>query len=139
MTAKQYLQRAWYVNRRIQRIREQIEQMEALVYSGRRPKLTGLPRGARGDWTDVVDRLDEYRQRHLDDIAELMKAQREVEDAIAAVENDNERDLLSYRYLNHLSWEQIAAVMHLDLRWVYRLHGRALLRVEEWLRAEGKM
>ena len=60
MTAKQYLQRAWYVNRRIQRIREQIEQMEALVYSGRRPKLTGLPRGARGDWTDVVDRLDEY-------------------------------------------------------------------------------
>ena len=28
--------------------------------------------------------------------------------------------------------------MHLDLRWVYRLHGRALLRVEEWLKTKSE-
>lgn len=35
-------------------------------------------------------------------------------------------DVMSRRYLEHMSWEKIAADLGYDKRWVFRLHGWAL-------------
>ena len=134
MTAKEYLQRGWRIEQRMERLIDEKAHMEALIYSGRRPKLTGMPRGARGDWTDAVDRLDALMDKYRDDILELARIKREVHEAVESVEDLKQRTVLQYRYCSYWSWERIAAAMNYELRWVYQLHGRALLRVEEYLR-----
>ena len=38
--------------------------------------------------------------------------------------------MLELYYIDGLTWEDVAQRMGLDVRWVYRLHGRALLCVK---------
>ena len=50
---------------------------------------------------------------------------------IKAVQNTEYQTLLELRYLCFKSWEQIAVDMGYELRWLYRLHHRALDAVTE--------
>ena len=45
------------------------------------------------------------------------------------LEDGRLRDVMRYRYIDGMKWEQIAVVMRLDYRWVLRLHGRALCKL----------
>ena len=38
--------------------------------------------------------------------------------------------LLELRYLEGKTWDEIAKAMDYDLRWIYRLHGKALKEIE---------
>ena len=40
------------------------------------------------------------------------------------------REVLELYYIDGFTWEQVAQRMELDPRWVFRLHGKALLRVK---------
>jgi DNA-directed RNA polymerase specialized sigma subunit len=51
-------------------------------------------------------------------------------DAIDAVEEARLREVLELYYIDGFTWEQVAQRMELDPRWVFRLHGKALLRVK---------
>ena len=50
--------------------------------------------------------------------------------AIRAVEEPRLSEVLELYYIDGLTWEDVANRMGLDLRWVYRLHGRALMCVK---------
>lgn len=68
------------------------------------------------------------RQRRF--VAEyLVDLKREIGDAIEGMENEQHKLLLEYRYFCGSTWEQIAEKMRIDLRWVYRMHGRALQEI----------
>lgn len=45
------------------------------------------------------------------------------------------RTLLELRYLSGSKWEEIAEAMSLQVRWVYRMHGRALQAAQKILDA----
>ena len=49
-----------------------------------------------------------------------------IERAVAQVGDSKLRLLLTYHYLDGLTWEQTADMMHMDVRWVFRLRTRAL-------------
>ena len=49
-----------------------------------------------------------------------------IERAVAQVEDSKLRLLLTYHYLDGLTWEQTADAMDMDVRWVFRLRARAL-------------
>ncbi|MBQ1805527.1 MAG: RNA polymerase subunit sigma-70, partial [Oscillospiraceae bacterium] len=51
-------------------------------------------------------------------------------DAIDRVDDARQREVLELYYLDGYTWEQVAHRMELDPRWVFRLHGKALLRVK---------
>ena len=59
-------------------------------------------------------------------IDNLKKIREQVEYAINAISNANQRDVLRLRYLDGMKWEQIAVKLNYDYRWVLRLHGMAL-------------
>ena len=103
------------------------------IYSGRRPKLTGLPRGARGDWTDVVDRYDELCKTYHDELSELFRVKSEVNGVISRVEDPKLRELLVLRYCRYFSWDRIASTMGYEPRWIHALHARALRCVDHIL------
>ena len=131
---KQFLRRARNIDRRIEREEEQLERLRAKVEAGRMSAITGMPRGGASDWTGTVDHLIVLEQRLNARIREMCRIKQSAMDMIDSVEEIRLREVLELYYLHGRTWEQVAREMHLDQRWVYRLHGRALNAVK--LRAQ---
>ena len=52
-----------------------------------------------------------------------------VEAAVEKLEDGRLRDVMRYRYIDGMKWEQIAVEMHYSYMQVCRLHGKALLEI----------
>ena len=129
MTAKEFLRRARAVDRRVDEATERVERLRARLETGRMSSVTGMPRGGSGDWTQTADRLIELEQAVNERTRELVRWKLAAIDAIRAVEEPRLAEVLELYYIDGLTWEQVAQRMGLDLRWVYRLHGKALMMV----------
>ena len=130
MTAKEFLRRARTVDRRVDEAQERVERLRARLEAGRMSSITGMPRGGAQDWTETADRLIELEKRVNARTRELVRWKLMAMDAIDRVEEANLREVLELYYIDGYTWEQVAKRMQLDVRWVYRLHGRALLLVK---------
>jgi len=130
MIAKEFLGLAWKIDRRIELKIEERNRLTDKLTSGRISNLSGMPRGGKYDWTNAIDNVVEMDRKIGDEINELCRIKRLVNDAIDAVEDWRYRHILEMRYRNYMTWEQIAEAMGYELRWVYELHGRALLCVK---------
>lgn len=129
MTAKEFLRRARSVDRRVDEAQERVQRLRARLEAGRMSSVTGMPRGGGSDWTETADKLIELEQVVNQRTRELVRWKLAAIDAIRRVEEPREAEVLELYYIDGLTWEQVAQRMALDLRWVYRLHGRALTKV----------
>ena len=130
MTAKEFLRQARTVDRRIDEATERVERLRAKLEAGRMSSVTGMPRGGAQDWTDTADRLIELERGVNARIRDMCVMKRQAMEAIDRVEDARLREVLELYYLNGMTWNQVAERMCLDLRWVFQLHGRALLMVK---------
>ena len=130
MTAKECLRRAREVDRRVDEAQERIDRLRARLEDGRMSSVTGMPRGGAKDWTETADRLIELEQRVNAQARELVRWKLAAIDAIRQVEEPRLAEVLELYYIDGMTWGQVAQRMGLDVRWVYRLHGKALLLVK---------
>lgn len=112
------------------RIEEQLAELRANKIS---PSVIndGMPHGTElSDLSDYAARVDELEreliQKRYDRICSFQKVQA----AIEAVEDEAEKDLLTYRYLRGMKWEEIAVKMGYSWRKIHYLHGDALEHLE---------
>lgn len=126
MTAKEFLSQARNIDRRIDHVQERIERLRSRVESGRMSRLTGMPRGGSGDWTDAEARLLELESRYGDEIRRFCRIKLQAVDAIRNVGNSTYEEILTLRYLDGLTWEAIAEAVGYDVRYIQKLHGKAL-------------
>lgn len=129
MTAKEFLNQARNIDRRIDSAQERIERLRSVLESGRMSRLTGMPRGGGGDWTDAEARLLDLESRYGDEIRRFCRIKIQVADAIHSVGNSTYEEILTLRYLDGRTWESIAEAVGYDVRYVQKLHGKALQRV----------
>lgn len=125
---KEYLQRGWHAEGRVKAREDQLEVLRdrmARVRSAA-PSPAGDRRGPRRDWTEAVDALADAETAYLKEIAELCRVQREIRLAVETVGSALHRELLEYRYIYCLGWEEIAKRLGYDKRYVFKLHDRAL-------------
>lgn len=74
----------------------------------------------------AIEDIGELADRLGDKQREANQLRRRMEDAIATVPDGRLRLLLEYKYVDGMTWEQIAEKVGIEQRWVYELHGRAL-------------
>lgn len=124
---KRYLMKYKRLSLEIDREIDELAHWEA-VATKVTPTYSDLPKG-----TSTEDRLQTTAEKIIElsaqisrDIARLVNIRETIEDAIRNVQNENHRVLLQYRYIDGLTWEQIADQMHYDRSHVCRLHGKAL-------------
>ena len=87
----------------------------------------GMPHGSDiGDLSDYVAQVDEIEREIVRRRYGRISAFHEVQKAIESMENEQEKDLLTYRYLRGYGWERIAVEMGYTWRHTIRLHGKAL-------------
>lgn len=90
--------------------------------------ITGMPKGG-GERDALAGGMDKLiaLDREIDcKVDALITLRREIEGSIANLGNATQRRLLRLRYLECMSWNRVAVEMGVELRWVYRIHGRAL-------------
>ena len=63
------------------------------------------------------------------EIDRLVDLRRDIEAAIQAVGGPLLRELLERRYIDGMRWEEVAEAMSRDIRWIFRLHGKALSKL----------
>ncbi len=87
----------------------------------------GMPHASGiSDLSDYAARVDELERKLLQKRYRRIRAFKKVQAAIERLESEQEKDLLTYRYLKGYSWEKIAVEMGYTYRHVTRLHGEAL-------------
>ena len=90
--------------------------------------LTGMP-GGGGDGQTLPRAVESIiaAQQELQAQINLCGAtQREVVAALDQVTDARDHEILRRRYLLGQRWETIAVEMHIELRWIYRRHRRAV-------------
>ena len=53
--------------------------------------------------------------------------------ALDGLSDQRYRDVLAYRYIRGMTWEQVARETGYEIAQIYRLHGRALIEVNRAL------
>lgn len=138
MTAKEYLSQARYLDARINSKIRQVADLNELATKAT-TTLTGMPHNpnhGRSTMADCVAKIVDLQTEINADIDALVDLKRDILETIKAVANVEMQTILEKRYLCFQSWEQIAASMNYDIRWLYRLHGKALKEVSSIIGAE---
>lgn len=135
MTAKEHLQQVYAIQRKIKRLQDRREDLRADLYSVKSP--SDLPdirvqTSLTGDkMLELVAKVDELERGIIAEIDELTEKKQEIIAEIERVPQENYRQLLFDRYILCQKWEQIALDRDKGVRWIYRLHGKALNTFEK--------
>lgn len=133
MTAKEYMEQARYLDMQINSKIEQVRNLNELatkvttVYSDIPHNLNRNTSPMEETVLKIIDLESEINR----DIDALVNLKREIMCVVNSIESAEYRTILEMRYLQFKKWEHIALLMSTDLRWVYRMHGRALNEVQK--------
>lgn len=78
-----------------------------------------------------VEKLIDLQEEINDDIDKFIDLRTEVISNIDKIQNSDMCNVLYKRYLDLITWEQIAVDMHFTSQWVHKLHNRALKEIQE--------
>ena len=139
MNAKQYLRQVRRLDNIVNAKLEQVEVLRAMATRiTSQPSVDGVQVSGNRDKTgDVIAKIIDLERDINETVDRLIDLKREVITNIDSVPTDDYRLLLTLRYLNFKTWEQIAVDMCYTYKWVHVLHGRALEEFEKVLAERG--
>lgn len=133
MTVKDYLGQAYRIDNRINSKLEQISSLRELATKAT-STLTDMPRNPSRNthpMESIIIKMIELEAEINNDIDTLVDLKREIVKLIKSIGNTEHQTLLELRYLCFKSWEQIAVDMGYELRYLHKIHGRALESCDE--------
>lgn len=132
MTAKEYLKQYERAVRRAQRYREEYESETLLIDAVRSlSDNDGMPHGSgiSKPTENKAIRLADKRLRLIESELEAIRVKQKLFDFIDGIEGI-EGDVLYYRYVRLLKWEEICLIVRYSWPNTMRIHRRALDKVQ---------
>lgn len=87
----------------------------------------GMPHGsAQGDLSGYAALMDKEERKYAESRCQVEKIYAEIGDKIEQLENENEKDILTYRYIHLMKWEDICGKTGYSWQHTHRIHARAL-------------
>lgn len=87
----------------------------------------GMPHGNEtSDLSDYAAKVDEIEREIIKERYKCLCRLIDVRRRIEAMEDQNERDVLFYRYIKRMGWKSICVKMEYSWKQIHRIHGRAL-------------
>lgn len=123
---KKYLRGYKKHGRKIELINAKIEELQRLK---RNPSVRndGLPRGSsKSDLSDYAAQLDTLEDELYNEGIAEVETYKRITCRIDELKDEDEREVLYYRYIKDKEWWEIAKTMGFSESWIYELHGRAL-------------
>ena len=131
---KERLRKYSALKREREQLLQQLEELEAALYSPKIQRLTGMPPGGSkpdgNPQEGAMLKHLELQERYRAKIDELAAEQLAIEQAIEPLDATL-RALLRYRYIDDLKWEEVCVRMDYSWRQVHRRHAQALEKLKE--------
>ena len=125
---KETLRNYKHLKNEIRQLEETVQELEVSMTSPRSPQMDAMPRacpdGAGPTERPAIQHL-QLIELYNEKLAVLRSEQMRIEKAIDKLE-PVERLILRRRYLEGLTWEEVAVRSNYSWRQVHRIHGRAL-------------
>lgn len=129
MTAKEYLQQAYRLNELIDSDAHELERLRDLAGRISSPNFGERVQRSRNldaPFVKYLGDIMEMEEKIQKELCRLVVLKKQILAALESVSDREERLLLTYRYLNNESWEQIAADLSVSMSTVHRIHASAL-------------
>lgn len=128
MTAKEYLSQAYRIDQRINSKIEQVGCLRGLATKASATLSDTPPSGSRNaqSMEAIIVKIVDLEREVNADIDILVDLKREIVGVIKAIDNSEHQTLLELRYLCFYPWEKVAVEMNYDLRYIHKLHRKAL-------------
>lgn len=132
MTAKEYLSQAYRLD---QRINSDIAELGRLRLMSQNISSPGFEehynatRNTDAPFVKQVEKIMELEKTINEEIDRLVDLKVQIRLTIDSVKNTDERMVLRYCYVDHMTWEQIGDELRADSRTVRRWHENALTHV----------
>ena len=135
MTAKEFMKQHERIVEKIRQIEIQIYDIEQTlgvkgVNYDSQPHGSGISQVTESTATKLI----ELREVQRDLVDKLWTKRIEIERIIFMIENATFAELLQRKYIRLQKWEDIATDMKFDSRYIYKLHGKALVEVDKIIR-----
>lgn len=127
-----YLKRYINLDREIDRKLEEVARLRSKL-TRVTEVFTAEPRGGgsiRGKTENIIAKIVDLEKEIDADVDRLISIRDNIKAIIEAVEDDREKLLLQYRYLDGRTFEEIAVQMHYSWRQIHRLHSKALTNLK---------
>lgn len=121
----------------VQQLRDQLETLEASLYSPKGQRFTSTPTASSGKGSTMdsaVARHMALEELYREKLADKEEMQLGIEQAIQSLGDTPERVVMRERYIKGRGWPAIIRDMQklgYSERQVYRMHGFALLKLKE--------
>lgn len=127
---KTYLRAYRKHGKRIKRIESEIEEIKNMkMYPS--SNNDGMPHGSnQSDLSSYAVALQEREDELYQEGVKQVQTYKDIEYRINKLENQDERDVMFYKYIKGFTWWQIAQLMEYSESWIYELHGRALKNIQ---------
>ena len=132
MTAKEYLSQGYRLEKRIEALREEIEnqhQLSTSLFSPRFEQRYNASKNTDAPFEQAVYRIMDLEAGQARLLERLISFKEELYQVIDTVEDSDEHLVLRYRYLSNKTWEEIGDELGWNERTIRRIHKRALSHV----------
>ena len=135
MTAKEFMKQHERIVEKIRQVEIQIYDIEQTlgikgVNYDFRPHGSGISQVTESTATKLI----ELREVQRDLVDKLWTKRIEIERVIFMIENATLAELLQRKYIRLQKWDDIATDMKFDSRYIYKLHGKALVEADKIIR-----
>lgn len=123
---KEYLKSYERMVRQMERSELKIREMRANKIS---PSviMDGMPHASKNsDLSGYAALLDQEERRYFKARYKRIQICKEITDKIEQMESEDEKDVLMYRYIHLMKWEDIAVKMNYSWQHLHKIHARAL-------------
>lgn len=131
LKAKEYLKQALDIEKEINRLKDERQAIYDTLLSVPTRSVDKVQPSTRNVIEDTNMKLLEYSERIYKKVYELTNLKITISNLIEEVSNQNQRTILSKRYIELKSFKEIAVEMNYEYSWVTRIHGEALNAVEK--------
>lgn len=135
MTAKEFMKQHERIVEKIRQVEIQIYDIEQTlgikgVNYDSQPHGSGISQVTESTATKLI----ELREVQRDLVDKLWTKRIEIERVIFMIENATLAELLQRKYIRLQKWDDIATDMKFDSRYIYKLHGKALVEANKIIR-----
>ena len=127
MNAKEFLMRGFNLERHVRNLTNEIEHYRNLV-NDCSVTYSDVPKSTTENYKleYCTQKIIELQKELSDAMADLVDVKCAITRAIHKIGNYDYEDLLVKRYVFCETWEKIAEDMNYELRYIHKLHGKAL-------------
>ena len=128
MTAKEYLQQYRHIQREIEDIDRRMAQIRLKYAAPSAINYSDMPKAhnSEHDLSDYIVKMDELTNYMISKYTRLRGIEVDIYMRVDRMENQQERELLRFRYIDGMTWAEVADALNTTERNVYFIHGRAL-------------